>query len=157
MTEPHPGPTSGPVPVGPADPTWKGAVRGTPSPTWLTIVEQTLHRGFAATPGLDESDRQAFELAAVEICSNQIVHRPPDGGWCSLRLLIADEELFAEFRDDGPAFTLNPEYDMPDVEAEAGRGLALVTMILDDFRHERSGQENQWLLSKRRQQPARVS
>lgn len=140
-----------PTAVGPSAPSWKGAVRGTPSPTWLTIVEQTLARAFAATPDLRDDDRQAFELAAVEICSNQIVHRPEDGGWCSLRLLIDADELFAEFRDDGPTFTLNPQYDMPDVEAEAGRGLALVTMILDDFSHERNGEENQWLLSKRRQ------
>lgn len=153
MTEPS---STGSPTVGPADPRWKGAVRGTPSPTWLTIVEQTLARAFAATPDLADTDRQAFELAAVEICSNQIVHRPEDGGWCSLRLLIADDELFAEFRDDGPTFTLNPQYDMPDVEAEAGRGLALVTMILDDFRHERADAENQWLLVKKRQQPARV-
>jgi serine/threonine-protein kinase RsbW len=37
---------------------------------------------------------------------------------------------------------------MPDVESEAGRGLAMARSLLDDLGYERDGEVNRWRLVK---------
>lgn len=103
-----------------------------------------------------DHDRLRFEMAAVEIVANIIEHAghqdtPPPVRTISCLVVVDDDELRAEFADDGrPAAIDLSAVVMPGEDAESGRGLALAVAAVDDLSYEREDGINRWTLVCRR-------
>lgn len=100
---------------------------------------------------LSESFRGGFELAVVEIVTN-VVRHSEDGRDVRVELLIrtTDDGIEAVITDDAEPVALDlAAVAMPDADelAESGRGLALVSLLVDDFAHEPLARGNRWRLS----------
>lgn len=77
--------------------------------------------------GEPDSDFAAAEIVVAELLNNAFEHAP---GPAWVRASWARERPRLEVHDLGPGFTLNP--NLPQPEAEPGRGLFLVNAIADD-------------------------
>jgi DNA-binding NarL/FixJ family response regulator/anti-sigma regulatory factor (Ser/Thr protein kinase) len=75
-----------------------------------------------------DSDLAAAEIVVAELLNNAFEHAP---GPAWVRASWAGECPRLEVHDLGPGFTLDPE--LPQPEAERGRGLFLVSAIADDL------------------------
>jgi len=95
--------------------------------------------------------RMRFELAVVEIVTNVVEHSRalPDGR--SRVQLVAGREgprAYATVVDDGRVVPFDPtESAMPGVEAERGRGLALIRTVCDEFTYRRLPDGNEWTIA----------
>jgi anti-sigma regulatory factor (Ser/Thr protein kinase) len=73
-------------------------------------------------------------LIASELCSNAVQHAPGAPGSIMLRTWVEEDGVAVEVSDDGatlpPPAVIEPE--LPDPEAEQGRGLFLVHELADD-------------------------
>ncbi|MEV8213323.1 ATP-binding protein [Leifsonia sp. NPDC077715] len=102
-------------------------------------------------PDLPDERRGAFELAVVEVVTNVVQHgvegtrtrvelelgHSPDG----LRAVVTDD---AEPADIDLSATAMPD---PEDFGESGRGLALISLLVDEFTHQPLPHGNRWTLS----------
>jgi serine/threonine-protein kinase RsbW len=98
---------------------------------------------------IPDVDRELFTLAVSEIATNVMQHAQ---GRESVRVDVdlrrAADALEAVFTDDGqPALIDLSAVDMPEWDAESGRGLALSLAALDELTHE-PGEGNVWRLRR---------
>jgi serine/threonine-protein kinase RsbW len=135
------------VPTSPVELTFTGPAR----PECLDAIHDLLHRLWNATTGVGDTDRAMFATAVLEIANNIVTHNGPDSTVVlSLTVTAESGVLRAELRDDGsPAVVDTEMVTLPDDFAESGRGLALARMALDDFRYERTQEQNRWQLARR--------
>lgn len=98
------------------------------------------------------AERMAIETALSELVTNVIQNNPHRPVFCEVTLTVAPDLLVLQTADTGVPLTEAPTPSMPDVDAEHGRGLALIELIADglDYRHE--GSLNIWQVTKRRDQ-----
>lgn len=115
----------------------------------LDAVHAALRALWAAASEVDAGDRALFEIAVAEVAANIVQH----GGGAAVVVLdlAADGEVLeARFRDTGagmePAVLAAAE--LPDVDLEAGRGLAMAKAALDELHYERLSDGNQWTLRR---------
>lgn len=95
-------------------------------------------------------DRISFETALIELASNVIRHG--DGGCgirCSVTVTVSENRLEARLIDDGePGEIELAGRPLPEDFAESGRGIPLITALVDVVRYERSADSNHWYLAR---------
>lgn len=106
-------------------------------------------------PDVGALDRMAFETALIELASNVIEHADDGQGvTCVVSVTVDDGVMSARLRDGSEPgdFRLTTR-EMPDADAESGRGLAMVQMLCDELTYERVGGENVWSVRRTRIEP----
>lgn len=90
------------------------------------------------------------ELVVVEAITNIVVHaygnRPNQPIW--LRWLRRKDKLTIEIRDRGRPLTVMPDGELPDPEADAGRGWPIIHACADTVKYRRAGRDNVLTLGK---------
>lgn len=106
-------------------------------------------------PDVGALDRMAFETALVELASNVIEHADHGQGvTCVVSVTVDDGVMSARLRDGSePGDFRLARREMPGVDAESGRGLAMVQMLCDELTYERVGGENVWSVRRTRIEP----
>jgi len=98
-----------------------------------------------------ELDRISFETALIELAANVIRHGDAGGGvTCSLTVNVTGDRIEAHLTDSGQAGDIRLTPALPDELAESGRGIPLITALVDVVRYERQGDANRWYLARRR-------
>jgi serine/threonine-protein kinase RsbW len=106
-------------------------------------------------PDVGDLDRMAFETALVELASNVIEHADHGQGVsCVVSVTVDEGSMSARLRDGAESgdFRLT-DREMPGVDAESGRGLAMVQLLCDELTYERVGEENVWSVRRTRSEP----
>ena len=130
------------------------ALTGLAVPEGLDQLHDLLERVGAAHPEVSPADLMLFETAVIEIAGNVVEHgRPPGGVHWTFAIDVEPDRITAQLHDDGQAFheagTL-AHAEMPDADAEAGRGFALASQVLDELSYERRDGANHWSMVRRR-------
>jgi serine/threonine-protein kinase RsbW len=115
-------------------------------------VHGFLESVWSSDPGVEPSDRMAFETAIIELASNVIQHADGGGGvtW-HLTVTCAPDVLSAILYDGGVGADVSLEdRALPDPLSESGRGLTFVQMLVDSLEYRSSERGNEWTISKRR-------
>lgn len=91
-----------------------------------------------------------IELVLVEALTNVIVHAYDklDGQPISLDWWRQDHQMLIEIRDKGQPITEVPVGELPDPEAESGRGWYIIRALADTVVYRREAEENILLLGK---------
>jgi len=70
---------------------------------------------------------------------------------CTLTIDVTENGIEARLRDNGrPGDIELTQIEMPDAEAESGRGLALIHSLVDEVEYRRAADENHWRIRKAR-------
>jgi anti-sigma regulatory factor (Ser/Thr protein kinase) len=121
-------------------------------PDTVDTVQDLLATIWAQTPGLDDADRMAAELAIVELTANVIEHANEGGDITfTLSVVVYDERIEATVTDSGTVdrVTLS-DGTMPESHAERGRGLPLMQLVSDTVEHHRVDSTNHWTVVRGR-------
>lgn len=104
---------------------------------------------WSSGPPLPDEDRELFALAVSEIASNIVEHaRAREAVHVTLTLTVSENMLEGVFTDTAdPALIDLSAVQMPDWDAESGRGLALALATLDELIHE-THDGNTWRLRR---------
>lgn len=131
----------------------EGHVRGPATPLIVEAVQDELVHLWGRALVIGAEDRLPFELAVVEVVTNAVRHAKPTGGEVQLDLEVEVQSdlLLARLFELGAQPVTIPEGagEMPDPEAEAGRGLALARQLLTTITCERRDGANVWTLTRR--------
>ncbi len=118
----------------------------------LDVLHQSVERLRRAT-GRHADDLAVilFETALAEIGGNVLTHGRPRGTTRPVEysLRLDDDEIVASLTDSGPPVHEHLGREMPSLEREDGRGLAIARSLLDELGYERDGDLNRWRLVKR--------
>jgi serine phosphatase RsbU (regulator of sigma subunit)/anti-sigma regulatory factor (Ser/Thr protein kinase) len=110
--------------------------RFSPTAANVSLVRHTLS-DWLALQGVTGTDRDDLVLIASELCANAVRAASGAPGSLALRARAQGDAVVIEVEDDGEGFELPPlrtDGDLPDVDAESGRGLFLVGVLADDLR-----------------------
>ena len=117
---------------------------------------ETLHQSMdslrkAGGRRADDAGLMLFETALAEIGANVLTHGRPEGAAHPVEYVLQLHENVARasFTDRGPAVHNHLTREMPGHSSEAGRGLAIARLVLDELGYERDGEMNRWRLVKR--------
>jgi serine/threonine-protein kinase RsbW len=118
----------------------------------VNLVHSFLEVLWADRLDVGELDRMAFETALIELVSNVIEHADTGQGvTCNITVSVDDSTLVANLSDTADAGEIQVSGRvMPDTDAESGRGIALIQMLVDDLQYERVGEKNLWSISRNR-------
>ena len=101
----------------------------------------------AEEAGLDEPDCYQVKLAISEAVANAIKHGSPSAGDCiRIAAFESDGSLVFEVRDKG---TFVAPMSRATTEDESGRGLELVTLMMDEVHISSTGEGSLLRLAKR--------
>lgn len=89
-----------------------------------------------------------IQIALSEACGNAVRHASGTTGY-AVSLGVGGEGCVIEVADHGPSFDPDRERSHTDLDAEAGRGLLLITALVDDFEFIREDDGNRLRLTKR--------
>jgi serine/threonine-protein kinase RsbW len=100
-----------------------------------------------------EIDRMTFATAVVEAACNVVQHAVPESAVpvdLGVDICIREESLRAKVSAFGAAHPdiANADPDMPDQDAESGRGLALIRALVTTVTFLRQDGTNTWVLSR---------
>ncbi|PKQ22524.1 MAG: ATP-binding protein [Actinobacteria bacterium HGW-Actinobacteria-5] len=101
-------------------------------------------------PDIGAGDRMAIETALSELVTNVIQNNPHRPVLCEVTLAVTPAELVLRTADTGDPLVDAPTPSMPGVDAEHGRGLALIELIADDLSYSHEGSMNVWQVTKAR-------
>lgn len=123
-------------------------------PARLELVDHVLDALdglWADAPHVADRDRTLFALAVSEVATNMVQHTDdPDGVTLTVDIRVSSDDLLATLTDTAPPAEIDWDgVDMPDANSESGRGLALSTAALDEFRHYADARGNTWRLRRR--------
>lgn len=115
---------------------------------------QAVH-GFLLEQGWKENDLMSFNLALVEACNNAVKYADAAGRMQTIGLETISEPGQVEFRvhDHTPGFEWPARIELPDPESECGRGLFLITSLMDYAAYFRGPGENILVMRKTRSSP----
>jgi anti-sigma regulatory factor (Ser/Thr protein kinase) len=84
---------------------------------------------------VDPSERSDMILVASELCSNAVRHASGAPGSVTLRAWAQGDSVIVEVEDDGEGFEMRVRYpdEIPDLDAEQGRGLYVVEALTDEM------------------------
>lgn len=102
------------------------------------LLQDWLVRAPAEPDSLDD-----IVLVASELCANAVRHSSGEAASVALRAYVQGADIVMEVEDDGGGEVDVPPADddeLPDPDAEAGRGLFLVQALTDDFEVMTEGQ-----------------
>jgi anti-anti-sigma factor len=109
-------------------------VAGTESIEYMVAGDLSVVRGFVrsygSAAGMPADRLDVLALAVNELATNTLQHTSGGG---RLRVWIDGEELVCEVVDQGPARPFGP---MPEPESPRGRGLALISQLVDEVTTE---------------------
>ncbi len=108
---------------------------------------------WAASPDVSDVDRISLETALVELAANVLRHADIDGTGltCEVTISVHGDQIVVAMRDTGePGDIALVGLEMPDLDAESGRGLALIDALVDHVEYGREGEHNVWRLVRRR-------
>ncbi len=115
-------------------------------PERLGEAREWAHRA-AAEAGLDETDCYQVKLAVSEVVANAIQHGSKSrGDQIGIAAFEADGSLIFEVRDSG---TFVAPLNRATVDDESGRGLELVTLMMDEVHISTTGDGSLLRFSKR--------
>ncbi len=117
----------------------------------VRVAVQTAH-GFLAREGWSDDDLTSFDLALVEACNNAVKYSGPSGRNQPVGLEIISEPGGVEFRihDHTPGFDWPEKVKLPPPDSERGRGLYLITTLMDSARYYRGRDGNLLIMRKSR-------
>ena len=112
-------------------------------------------RAFLAEAGLAADELDAWELALAEAANNAVQHATPAGKAKTIRFDIAVDETRVEVRltDHTPGFQFPVQAELPDADAESGRGLFLIQSLTDEADYFQGASQN-CLVLRRQRKPA---
>lgn len=116
---------------------------------YLDDLHAALAELFDLVPGVDQRDRDAFVTAVAEIAGNVVEHAAAPHLDGDIMLCAFEDRLEALLADAGPAADLPEGSEMPDDEAESGRGL-LLARALSVVEYQRAGERNEWRVARSR-------
>ena len=111
-------------------------------------------RGWLAEKGLPEADLGAWELALVEAANNAVRYADPAARQqpVTIEISCGERDVEARITDHTPGFDWPEDVNLPDEDAESGRGLFLIKALTDHVAYYRHAGEN--VLVLRRARPA---
>ena len=110
--------------------------RFSPVASNVSLVRHTLG-DWLTLQGVTGTDRDDLVLIASELCANAVRAASGAPGSLALRARADGDSIVVEVEDDGDGFELPPtttDGDLPDPDAESGRGLFLVGVLADQLR-----------------------
>jgi serine phosphatase RsbU (regulator of sigma subunit)/anti-sigma regulatory factor (Ser/Thr protein kinase) len=118
---------------------------------------QTVH-GFLSEQGWTADELMALDLALVEACNNAVRYADEAGRRHPIGLEVISEAGQVEFRvhDHTPGFEWPEKICLPAPESEGGRGLYLITTLMDFAGYFRGRNENTLVMRKVRPTQGRV-
>lgn len=120
-------------------------------PEGLEELHSIIDRAATDHPDVSRDDLNMLETAVIEVAGNVVEHGRPVGEvrW-SFQLAVTREQLKVTLTDDGHVYEGPLDADMPGELEEAGRGLPLASLVLDDLAYERRGGVNVWTMVRLR-------
>jgi serine phosphatase RsbU (regulator of sigma subunit)/anti-sigma regulatory factor (Ser/Thr protein kinase) len=114
---------------------------------------------FLREQGATEEDAQAAELAIAEACNNAIRYVSDRGRELRIpvQVLCDSEQLELQVHDHTEGFEWPEKVELPDVRAERGRGLYLISTLMDEVKYFRGDGQNVLVMQRRRHNPAEGS
>jgi serine phosphatase RsbU (regulator of sigma subunit)/anti-sigma regulatory factor (Ser/Thr protein kinase) len=109
--------------------------RFTPSTAGVTLARHLLGDWLVRLP-VEGPTLDDLLLIAAELCSNAARHASGLPGSVTLRAWASGADVVVEVEDDGGALTLPEFHEVPDTDAEQGRGLFLVESLSDELSSE---------------------
>ena len=114
-------------------------------PERLGEAREWAHRA-ASQAGLDESDSYQVKRAVSEVVANAIQHGSKSrGDQIGIAAFEAEGSLIFEVRDNG---TFEAPLNRATIDSESGRGLELVTLMMDEVHISSTGEGSLLRFSK---------
>ena len=108
------------------------------SPNAVTVpLARNLFADWLENVGVDESDSEDLVLTVSELCTNAVRFGSGEPGSLSVHAWAEGDAVVVEVADDGHGFEWQPIDDVPDPDADEGRGLFLVNTLADTVNVER--------------------
>lgn len=109
-------------------------------------------REFLGRRGLTDEELTAWELVLTEALNNAVVHNLPtrDRPSIELEIFATSTNITVRLTDHTAGFDWPTSTELPDVEAESGRGLFLIDTLTDSRSYVRGRGSNVLSLSRRR-------
>ena len=102
------------------------------SPNAVTVpLARNLFADWLEHLDIDEPDAEDLLLTVSELCTNAVRFGSGEPGSLLVTAWPEDDALVVEVSDDGHGFEWKPVDDVPDPEADEGRGLFLVNTLVD--------------------------
>lgn len=122
-------------------------------PYTLTAAREaaTAARSFLAAHGLPETELAAWELILTEAGNNCVIHHAGDASdlcW-QIHLLFAADRVIARVHDHNQGFVWPNDPQLPDDDAESGRGIFLIHTLTDFRKYVCHAGENILTLERR--------
>lgn len=139
------------MPMTPSGTSYSAVVHSPPDT--VDDAHDFLERVWAERGDVSVPERMVMETVLSELVTNVIQNNPHRPVFCEVELTITADELRLETTDTGDPLGGPPEPRMPGEEAESGRGLALIELMVDEltYRHDAAG--NVWSARKVRGRP----
>lgn len=121
-------------------------------PDSVDTVQDLLATVWGHVPDLDMADLMASELAIVELAANVVEHaNMGDPVEFALSIVVYGDRVEATLTDDGRVdhVDLQPR-EMPDGDAERGRGIPIMQSLTDSVEHRRIDGYNHWTIVRAR-------
>jgi serine/threonine-protein kinase RsbW len=118
----------------------------------VNTVHSFIQELWDAEPAIGDMDKMAFETALIELASNVIEHTGVGNGVsCVISIKATPTTLSAQLSDTAEVGDIQiVGRGMPDEDAESGRGIALVQMLVDELGYNRVGESNVWSFTRTR-------
>lgn len=113
-------------------------------------VHELLQKVWLDTPHISLIDRASFETALIELAANVIQHanhgNPVE---CTVAVDATESFISATLIDTGEEAALElARVKMPEATAESGRGLAIITALVDEVFYDSDGSVNCWRITR---------
>lgn len=109
-------------------------------------------RRYLHEQGCREQEIKDCDIALVEACNNAILHTGPAGQELPIRIeaRVRAREIELRVTDHTPGFAWPQPAQLPDADAERGRGIYLIQAVMDSAHYTRNGPSNALVLKKTR-------
>lgn len=128
-------------------------VRLTTPPGDVNTVHDFLVGVWDEAASVSEIDRMSIETALIELAANVMQHADSDGSGlaCEFHIVIDEGQIAITVRDTGePGEIQLIGAEMPELDAESGRGVALITALVDEVAYTQEDGHNVWRLRRAR-------
>lgn len=112
----------------------------------------TLMRKFLQEHGVSEEEIQSCELAMAEACNNAIKYAGDCGAGkaVGVEIICSDEALELRVNDNTRGFDWPEEITLPELQNETGRGLFLISSLMDRVHYFRGQGQNCLVMRRKR-------
>jgi serine/threonine-protein kinase RsbW len=103
------------------------------SPNSVTVpLARSLFGDWLENIGVASSDADDLKLTVSELCTNAVRFASGAPGALSVHAWGDGDAIVVEVSDDGSGFKWDKSTDVPDPDVDAGRGLFLVSTLVDE-------------------------